>query len=92
MDLGDRAFSRVQDALAETDLRYRTEKLLMLKAWTDLGQRAMKMSAGDNGRSGAGSVDTGFAGRPVELSWASRVRRQVSLARRQKQDSRQWPN
>lgn len=63
-----------QVALAETDMRYRTEKLLMLKAWTDLGQHAMKMGGSPNG---TGSSQNGPAGPPVELSWANRVRRQV---------------
>ena len=57
-------------------MRYRTEKLLMLKAWTDLGQRAMKLGGGSDG---SGSARSGAGVTPVELSWANRVRRQVSL-------------
>ncbi|KAJ9101161.1 hypothetical protein QFC21_003379 [Naganishia friedmannii] len=72
--------ARLQQALAEAERRYRTEKLLMLRAWTELGQRTMKMGVG--GKSNGGSTENGDEaaelGRPAGLSWASRVRQRVS--------------
>ncbi|KAJ9118694.1 hypothetical protein QFC22_003914 [Naganishia vaughanmartiniae] len=76
--------TRLQQALAEAERRYRAEKLLMLRAWTELGQRTMKMGVGVNVNGGStGNENEGMElGRPVGLSWASRVRQRVSILQR----------
>lgn len=72
--------STSQQALAEAEQRYRVEKLLMLRAWAELGQRTAKMGVGANATGGStGNSDEARAlVRPVGLSWASRVRQRVS--------------
>lgn len=59
----------------------------MLKAWTDLSQRAMT-SAGETGlgqsnhndvAEGESPANTDTGERPPMLSWASRIRRHVGL-------------
>ncbi|KAJ9126092.1 hypothetical protein QFC24_002364 [Naganishia onofrii] len=71
--------ARLQQALAEAEQRYRVEKLLMLRAWAELGHRTAKMGVGANATGGStGNSDEARAlVRPVGLSWASRVRQRM---------------
>ncbi|GHJ89237.1 hypothetical protein NliqN6_5639 [Naganishia liquefaciens] len=77
---------KVQEATADAEMRYRTEKLLMLKAWTDLGQRAMKLGGNPDG---TGSAASGSGGQLLELSWANRMRRQMHTMDRLVEPSKQ---
>ncbi|KAJ9110707.1 hypothetical protein QFC19_001536 [Naganishia cerealis] len=74
--------ARLQQSLVETEQRYRAEKLLMLKAWTDLGQRTMRMGVPDDGDgvSGGNNSEARGMGRLFGLSWASRVRQRMPPA------------